>query len=110
MIIMTSTLAAAINSCRNITTGELVRDNLVNMDKAQPAAGYSLYDTEHEITGYKALPALPGLMTEQIEFLVCNLYTAAEKAWIDHNELLAGLILEDIETTERYLEKRKATE
>ena len=33
MIIMTSTLAAAINECRHITTEELIMDNIKNLDR-----------------------------------------------------------------------------
>lgn len=113
MIIMASTLSAAINGCRHITTNDIVADNLVNLDNTTGSAtgnDTGLYDISKPITKYLPVISLSSLTTDRIVNLLKNLYAAAEMTWLDGNDLISGLIMEDITEVETYLDRRKATE
>lgn len=64
---------------------------------------YYEIDKELSLHDYRPLNTLKGLSIDNLEELLNNLETAAEKAWIDGNDLFLMAINPDIQKVKMYI-------
>ena len=68
---------------------------------------YHDFDKELSLHDYRPLNTLKGLSIDDLEELLSNLETAAERAWIDGNDLFVIAINPDIQKVKMHIKMAK---